>query len=73
MSEMKIASMNGIITEAKNCDLRNNVIKKIEPKRNAIIIDFVKSGESVIRIITIECLDESLYQDMLDHASTINK
>lgn len=58
------------MTDAKNVDLRDDMIKPVEPKRNAIIIDFEASGK---KIITIECLNDELYEDMKKQALLIGK
>lgn len=63
----------GRTQEAVNVELHNNVIKPIEPKRNAVIVDFVESlnddGEvRISTIVTIECMGEHLCEVMKDYA-----
>lgn len=63
----------GMTQEAVNVELHNNVIKPINPTRNAVIIDFIETdgvdGEKTVKtIITIECKDESLYEEMKIYA-----
>ncbi len=63
---------SGMTSEAVNVELHNHVIKPIEPKRNAVIVDFIelplKEGVQIKTVVTIECMDDRLYEQMKDYA-----
>lgn len=67
---------NGMTQEAVNVEMHNNVIKPIDPARNAVIVDFIETpneeGEMVTgTIITIECKDDHLYEEMKEYALSL--
>jgi len=69
---------NGVTTDAVNVELHNNVIKPVEAKRNAIIINYIEKenddGEKTYdTVITIECRDEQFYERMRTKALSIRR
>jgi hypothetical protein len=71
-----VADFFGRTQEAVNVEIHNNVIKPIEPKRNAVIVDFIESkdedgGVALSTVVTVECKDNYLYETMKDYALTL--
>ncbi len=46
--------------------------KKIESNRNAVIVDYIKTGDKIVKIISIECKDESLREHLQGEAHRVH-
>lgn len=76
MNTLIKTDFKGMTQEAVNVELHNNVMKTVDPKRNAIIIDYIEveneDNEMVVdTIITIECKDDKFYDRMKVKASSL--